>query len=400
MTVRTRVLIAGAGPVGTVAAYRLAQMGIDCIIIDPNAFCPEDMRASTFHAPTLEMMDELGVIDELLADGLKAPVYQYRNRRTGNVISLDLTEISDVTKYPYRLQCEQYKLARLLAARLDKHDHSKILFRHRLLSFEQDAEGVTAYVETPFEIMTIRCDYLIAADGASSTIRKWTGIEFEGFTYPEHFLTLSTAYPVHEHYEKLAPVSYMSDAEEWCVLLRVPTLWRVLVPARESDSDQALLSDAKKTAVFNGLVPDGSVVETYHRTLYRVHQRVAKSFRHGRVLLVGDAAHLNNPLGGFGMNSGIHDAWNLTGRLRDILLDGAAADPLLDLYDRQRRTVAREFVQAQTIRNKEMMEAARSDGKSPQEAELERIAADSELRRDYMLKQAMFQSLKREQEIQ
>lgn len=400
MTVRTRVLIAGAGPVGAVTAYRLAQMGIDCMVIEPNAFCPEDMRASTFHAPTLEMMDELGIIDELIADGLKAPVYQYRNRRTGNVISIDLTEISDVTKHPYRLQCEQYKLARMLTGKLENHDNGKVLFRHRLLSYEQDADGITAYVETPFEIMTVRCDYLIAADGASSTIRKWTGIEFEGFTYPERFLTLSTDYPVHEHYEGLAPVSYMSDAEEWCVLLRVPTLWRVLVPSRESDSDEALLSDAKKTAVFNGLVPDGDAIKTYHRTLYRVHQRVAKTFRHGRVLLVGDAAHLNNPLGGFGMNSGIHDAWNLTTKLRDILLDGAAADPLLDLYDRQRRTVAMEFVQTQTIKNKQAMEAPKGAEKSPQEVELERIASDPELRRDYMLKQAMFQSLKREQEIQ
>ncbi|HLU91585.1 MAG TPA: FAD-dependent monooxygenase, partial [Pedomonas sp.] len=100
--VRTRVLIAGAGPVGAVTAYRLAQMGIDCMVVEPNASCPEDMRASTFHAPTLEMMDELGIIDELLADGLKAPVYQYRNRRSGNVISLDLTDIADVTKHPYR----------------------------------------------------------------------------------------------------------------------------------------------------------------------------------------------------------------------------------------------------------------------------------------------------------
>ena len=401
MTTRTRVVVAGAGPVGSVAAYRLAQMGIEVILLEPNARCPEDMRASTFHPPSLDMMEEMGVLEELVANGLKAPVYQYRNRRSGNVISLDMGDIADVARHPYRLQCEQFKLARLLTGRLADHHYGRVLFHRRLLSYDQNSTGVTVHVESPQAIETYRCDYLIGADGASSTVRKWSGLEFDGFTYPERFLTLSTDYPVQEHHAGLALVNYMSDASEWCVLLRVPTLWRLLVPAHETESDAALLSDAKKTAVFDGLVPDGSSVETYHRTLYRVHQRVARSFRHGRVLLVGDAAHLNNPLGGFGMNSGIHDAWNLTGKLRAILLEGAAADPLLDRYDRQRRTVATEFVQAQTIKNKQAMEAVGEDGgKSPQERRMEKLASNLELRREYMIQQAMIRSLEREREIE
>ena len=401
MTTRTRVIVAGAGPVGSVAAYRLAQMGIDVLLLEPNTHCPEDMRASTFHPPSLDMMEAMGVLDDLVADGLKASVYQYRNRRSGNVISLDMSDIADVARHPYRLQCEQFKLARLLTGRLADHPCGQALFQHRLLSYEQDSTGVTVHVESPLAIDTYRCDYLIGADGASSTVRKWTGLQFDGFTYAERFLTLSTDYPVHEHHPGLALVNYMSDASEWCVLLRVPALWRVLVPAHETESDSTLLGDAKKTAVFDGLVPDGSSVTTYHRTLYRVHQRVARSFRHGRVLLVGDAAHLNNPLGGFGMNSGIHDAWNLTDKLRDILLEAADADALLERYDRQRRTVASEFVQAQTIRNKQAMEAATEDGaKSPQEQHMERLASDLELRREYMIQQAMIRSLEREREIE
>jgi 3-(3-hydroxy-phenyl)propionate hydroxylase len=399
MMKKTRVLIAGAGPVGAVTAYRLAQMGIDVILVEPGSHCPEDMRASTLHPPTLDMLEEMGVLEALIADGLKAPVYQYRNRSTGNVISLDMTEIGDVVRYPFRLQCEQFKLARLLTGLLAEHEHGDMRFNHRLLSYEQDGDGVTCLIEGPMAVEHIRCDYLIGADGASSTVRKLVGIGFDGFTYPERFLTLSTAYPVHAHYEGLANVSYMSDEKEWCVLLRVPGLWRVLVPSREQESDESLLSDAKKTAVFDGLVPDGAAIETHHRTLYRVHQRVAATFRVGRVLLAGDAAHLNNPLGGFGMNSGIHDAWNLTGKLRDILLDGADAERLLDHYDRQRRTVANEFVQAQTIRNKAAMEAEAGQGKSPQEAHMEVLAANPELRHEYMLQQAMVRSLERETEI-
>ena len=400
MIFRTQVLIAGGGPVGTVAAYRLAQLGIDVILLESRPDCPEDMRASTFHPPSLDMMGELGVLDDLLAQGLKAPLYQYRNRRSGNVIQLDMAEIADATAHPYRLQCEQYKLARLLAAKLDRHVHGQMLFNRRLLHIAQDADGVTVQVEGPIAIETYRCDYLIGADGANSAIRKWLGIGFDGFTYPERFLTLSTAYPVEAHFSDLANVNYMADAEEWCVLLRVPGLWRVLVPAGTDEDDAYLVSDTKKTRVFAGLIGDGAGIETYHRTVYRVHQRVAETFRRGRILLAGDAAHLNNPLGGFGMNSGIHDAWNLTAKLRDVLKDGA--DPvLLDRYDRQRRTVAAEFIQTQTIQNKAAIESAEIGGstKTAQEQKLESLLSDAEGRRDYMLRQAMILSIAREAEI-
>ncbi|WP_375194322.1 FAD-dependent oxidoreductase [Sphingobium sp.] len=399
MTIRTRILVVGAGPVGVVAAYRLAQAGIDTILLEANPDCPEDMRASTFHPPSLEMMAELGILHELEAIGLKAPVYQYRNRRSGNRVELDLGELADVTPYPYRLQCEQFKLSRLLSARLDSHPHAQVFFQRRVLNIEQDATGVTVHVESPLAIEQYRADYVIAADGANSTIRKWLGIEFEGFTYPERFLTLSSAYPIEQDIAGLAHVNYVADAQEWCVLLRVPGLWRVLVPTEDADDDRLLLSDAKKNRVFGGLLGEGVEVETYHRTLYRVHQRVAQNFRKGRVMLAGDAAHLNNPLGGFGMNSGIHDAWNLTDKLFSIILDGAEADPLLDRYERQRRTITRQFVQAQTISNKQMLEAPQAAGKTVQEEKLEKLAADADQRRDYMMRQAMILSLREEAAI-
>jgi 3-(3-hydroxy-phenyl)propionate hydroxylase len=130
--------------------------------------------------------------------------------------------------------------------------------------------------------------------------------------------------------------------------------------------------------------------------LYRVHQRVADTYRQGRVLLIGDSAHLNNPLGGFGMNSGVHDAWNLTGRLTSVLTKGADADSELDLYVRQRRTVMQEFVQAQTIRNKTALEGGTA---ASQEAVLKEVVADPAKRRDYMLNQGMVKSREREAEI-
>jgi len=393
---KTHVLVAGGGPVGAVAAFRLAAAGIDTILVEALAACPDDMRASTLHPPTLDMLSDLGVLDDLEAQGLRAPTYHYRNRRTGAIIAFDLGELADVSAHPYRLQCEQFKIARLLIGRLQALPTGSARFLHRVTGYTQDAGGVSVDLDTPDGPETIRANYLIAADGASSTIRKATGTSFTGFTYPERFLTLSTAYPIEAHFPGLAGVNYISDAAEWCVLLRVPGFWRVLVPTEASANDADLLSDAKKDAVFNGLTGgDGAGVVTAHRTVYRVHQRVAGRFHHGRVLLAGDAAHLNNPLGGFGMNSGIHDVWNLTTKL--IAAGDGVADAALARYDRQRREIAISFVQAQTIANKD---AIASGGNGDREVAMAAIARDPASRRDYLLRQSMYDSLAREAAIQ
>jgi 3-(3-hydroxy-phenyl)propionate hydroxylase len=397
---RTKILVVGAGPVGAIAAYRLAQAGLDVALLETESSNQEDMRASTLHPPTLAMLAEMGVLEELEAQGLRAPVYHYRNRRTGNVLAFDMAEISDLTPYPYRLQCEQFKITRLLTPLLAKMPNAEVHFSRRLLSFEQDADGVTAHFEAPLEIETWRADYLIGADGANSIVRKWLNVPFEGFTYPEKFLTLSTEYPLERDIPNLAGVNYVADPDEWCVLLKVPQFWRVLVPVTDDRSDEDVVSDANKTEIFTRLIGRDAAekLETAHRTIYRVHQRVAERYREGRVVLVGDAAHLNNPLGGFGMNSGVHDAWNLCNKLIAIE-NGANADAMLDLYERQRRTVMQEFVQAQTIKNKQTMESSSGDV-TAMEQELSGLLNDKEGRRAYLKKQAMLSSLEREAAIQ
>jgi 3-(3-hydroxy-phenyl)propionate hydroxylase len=389
------VIVIGAGPVGVVAAYRMVLAGIQVTLLEAQPECKEDMRASTFHPPSLEMLAELNVFETLDAQGLRAPVYHYRNRATGEIFAFDLTELADMTRFPFRLQCEQFKLSRLLVQLIDAHPNGAVHFSRRLLSFEQDAQGVTARAESLFEIETYRADYLIAADGANSVVRKWLEIPFDGFTYPEKFLTLSTTWPIETVIPNLAAVNYVADPNEWCVMLRIPSMWRVLVPA-DDEQDGELLSEAHKVKVFSRLVGTEQAVslQTAHRTIYRVHQRVARRFRAGRVFLAGDAAHLNNPLGGFGMNAGIHDVWNLTGKLIDIDHGSADADAALDLYDRQRRTVMHEFIQAQTIRNKAALEAG-SAAQSDRQREMAEILADDARRRDYLLNQAMFKSLER-----
>jgi 3-(3-hydroxy-phenyl)propionate hydroxylase len=390
---RVQVVIAGAGPVGCVAATYLAQRGIDVLLAEAGPDAARDLRASTFHPPTIEMLDELGVADRLLEMGLKAPVYHWRDRKSGEVLSFDLAEIADATRYPFRLQCEQYHLARMLAERLEQEAAAEVLFNHRLVHFEHDHGGVRVALESPNSIVGVDADYLLGADGASSIVRKWLASEFDGFTYPEKFLCLSTDTPLEQHLPNLAYVNYISDPDEWLVLLRVPTLWRVLVPADEAEENGELLSDRKKNTVFDGIMGNGASVETHHRTIYRVHQRVAKHFRKGRVMLIGDAAHLNNPLGGFGMNSGIHDAFNLCAKLVDVI-HGKLGEEVLDRFDRQRRTVTHNFTQQQTMENMELMRAGQSEAHRRRLENMRGLAKNAEKRRAYLLRQAMITSLR------
>ncbi len=398
-TERCHVVIAGAGPVGTVMATLLAQAGFDVIVLETAQDCAQDLRASTFHPPTLEMLDQIGITDMLLKRGLKAPVYHWRDRQSGEVIDFDLSEIDDVTRYPFRIQCEQYHLSRALADGLSQYANADVRFNNRLIYFAQDDDGIDIYTETMLGIDKIRADYLIGADGANSIVRKWLGIEFDGFTYPERFLCLSTNEPLEDHLPNLALVNYVSDPQEWLVLLRVPSLWRVLVPTNGELDDDTLRSDAMKNSIFDRLTGNGVQVETTHRTLYRVHQRVAKSFMEKRVLLIGDAAHLNNPLGGFGMNSGVHDAFNLFEKLEPSLKNGKGIERL-GLFDRQRRTVTHSFTQMQTKENMAYIRGGNDDAHAKKRDSMLAIKQDDAQRRAYLMRQAMFESLTQAAAIQ
>ena len=206
---RCQVVVAGAGPVGTVMATLLARAGIETILLEAGDDCAQDLRASTFHPPTLEMLDAIDITSTLLTKGLKAPVYHWRDRQSGEAIAFDLTELGDVTRYPFRIQCEQYHLSRALAAGLENQAHAEVRFGRKLLSFDDDGDGVTVFVETATEVESIRADWLIGADGANSLVRKWLGIEFDGFTYPEKFLCLTTDTELSDHLENLALVNYV-----------------------------------------------------------------------------------------------------------------------------------------------------------------------------------------------
>jgi 3-(3-hydroxy-phenyl)propionate hydroxylase len=393
MPIEERVFIAGAGPVGLVAAANLVRHGVPVTVFEAGAALAEESRASTFHPPTLDMLDEFGAAEPLIAQGLRAPKLQYRNR-AGVIATFDFGAIADATRHPFRLQCEQFKLTRILHERLAPSPLFHIAFGSRVVGVEQDDAAVHVTLDRDGLRKQHSGRWLVGADGGRSEVRRALGVAFDGFTWPERFLVVSTPFDFHSAIADLVSVSYFADPVRWHFLLEIPGLWRVMFPLAEAVSDTEASNPGFAQALLAGVVPGIANYEVAHTTLYKVHQRVAKNFRAGRVFLAGDAAHLNNPLGGMGMNGGIHDAVNLTTRLAAVW-NGSAAEAELDRYERQRRSVTLETIEKQTIANKRNLEGANPNFA----AELCRTAADPQRTRDYLLRTSMIASLARAAEL-
>ena len=384
------VIVAGCGPAGAVLALVLAHEGIPVVVLERERSLPVDLRASTFHPPTLEMLDELGVAAPMIAKGLIVDRYQYRDRRTGEVAEFDMSLIADETAFPYRLQLEQYELTRLVASALDGSPNAELRFQHEVTGFRQNADRVVVDVSLPGGTEAIAGSFLVGADGASSRVRKATGIDFAGFTYDEKFLVASTAFPFEDVLDDLSYVNYIADPDEWCVVLRTDKTWRVLWPTDPDCPDPSTyLTDAWLQAALRRLHDKPGDYDIRHRCLYDVHQRVAETYCKGRVALVGDACHINNPLGGMGMNGGIHDAVNLGAKLTAIWHGRADPATSLALYDRQRRGLAVRFIQEHTIRNKALMESTDPAVQRRRQRDLMAKASDPALAKAFITERAM-----------
>ncbi len=391
------VVIAGAGPVGLVAAAQLSRLGVPVTVLEARHELSRESRASTFHPPTLDMLDDLGMAAPLVAQGRKAPKVQYRTR-AGKFAEFDFGRLAGVTRHPYRLQCEQFKLTRIIYERLRTEPGAQLHFDSRVTHVQQDEDGVTVTLRNGASSRSLRASWLIGADGASSAVRTCCDIPFEGFTWPERFLVISTAFDFDSVLPDLASVSYVADPDQWHFYLRIPGHWRIMFPVPPGMSDAEATDPAYAERLIATLIPGASGCDISHKTLYKVHQRVASQFRRGRVLLAGDAAHINNPLGGMGMNGGIHDAINLANRLAAVWR-GDAPPSELDRYANQRRRITLETIEKQSIQNKRDLEARDPSALRAFMQRMKEIESDGNKAYEYLLKISMISSLGRAAEL-
>ncbi|MBM3528691.1 MAG: FAD-binding protein [Alphaproteobacteria bacterium] len=398
-TKSARVVIVGAGPVGMVCALSLNRSGIPVTVLEQEPAPVEDQRAASLHPSTLEMLAPLGITEKILPLGLVSSAYRFHDRVTHSVVAeFDLGLMKDEFRYPFVLQYEQYKLTDSIAAEYGNAIDFDVRFSHGVTGLSQTADGVTVVADAPDGPIEFKADYVIGCDGGRSTVRRLAEIEFEGFTYPERFIKTATSFDFGTVNPKVVFRNYFSDPVEWCNLFKVqgkrpPGLWRAIFPIPQDESDENALDPERIEARLQKFFPKSGRYDVEYVNVYGAHQRVAASFRKGRVLLAGDSAHVNNPIGGMGMNGGIHDGLNLAEKLTRVVR-GEAGDDLLDLYSRQRRHAAVKYVQAQTIANKRLMEERDPAVRKKNFDELRRTADNPETAKAYMRRAALYDSLK------
>jgi 3-(3-hydroxy-phenyl)propionate hydroxylase len=401
MSEKSRILIAGAGPVGFTVALNLARRGIAYTILEAGDRIFDDPRAGTIHPPTLEMFEESDVTRIMLEQGYTVSHYHYRDRKRGLIADFNLGVLKDDTRFPFRLMLEQHKICYILRDLLKDYADGEVLMQHRVVEVAQEGDGVAVGVESPQGRKTLRAPWLIGCDGGRSQVRKSMNVAFDGFTYEERFLVLSTRYDFGRH--GYALTNYIADPEEWCATFKVPGpdgkgMWRVVFPADATAPPAAIFAENSVQQRMQGFHPKETPYGIVHRNLYDVHQRVASRYYDGRLLIAGDAAHINNPLGGMGMNFGFHDAFNLSEKLARVLLDGES-EKIFEAYDRQRRTVAQEYLQQQSMENKRNIEQKDRSKQETFYEELRAIAADRDLLRRYLLRVAMIEGVRRARSI-
>ena len=189
------ILVAGGGPVGCIAALALARQGVPVHVFEAQPRVDDSPRAATTHAATLEMLAELGLVEEVIRRGLIEPKFRIWDRASREIIAeFDFAVLKDDTRFPYVVQCEQHKLANMEIERLRRLAHARVDFSARVMSVRQFDDRVEALVEDARGSRKIDGSYLIGADGGRSTVRKALGIAFEGYTHSERFLVLTTSF--------------------------------------------------------------------------------------------------------------------------------------------------------------------------------------------------------------
>jgi 3-(3-hydroxy-phenyl)propionate hydroxylase len=384
------ILIVGAGPVGLSLALALARAGIPAEVFEMDAELNTQIRASTFHPKTLEMFEKWGVVDEIIRHGYKVDRLQYWERLPRSLVAdFSYRAIADDTPYPYRLQCPQHIATRVLKPAVEATETGRVFMAHKFIDFTDHGTHVSARFETPTGLVERQGAYIVGADGSHSVVRKQLGIGFQGKTYEDRFLLIGSDLKTEDLLPGAAQVCYIFDPKEWVIILNLPDIVRVVFRMTDDEDEVVAMQEETLRARIRNFFGETPGYRIKTTQLYRVHQRVADTFRVGRAVLVGDSAHNNNPSGGMGMNSGIHDAANLTEKL--VRIWQGEPDAILDDYSRERRQYAVESVQLYSDQQYNNMVMSAEEERQRRNQALSGAAADAAKARAYLLRASMLE---------
>lgn len=379
------VIVVGGGPTGFVTALGLAQAGVEVCLIEAEVGINDSPRSCVYHWSMLDGLERLGIRAEAERIGYTKDDYLWLVKKTGERLEYDIGVVGKVTPYPYNIQLGQDRLAAICLARLEAMPNAAIRWRTPLAGLSQDAGGVTVRAGGPDGEIELRARWVIGADGAGSAVRKALGLSFDGMTWPERFVATNVRHDFESggYWQSTMVV----DGEWGAVIVKITRdgLWRCTFMEDAALPEASYLERIPEA--YRHLLPGTGGYELVQSSPYKMHQRCAASFRRGRVLLAGDAAHVTNPTGGFGLTTGLFDAFALWPTLAAVVLDGA--DPaLLDTWAEERRRIFLDKTSPMACVYKDFVFHACGGGAKLEEAleGMRRMVADP----DYRLERLMF----------
>lgn len=329
------VLIVGAGPTGLSLALGLARSGAGSVVLERKRQLDSHSRATLILPRTLEIFFQWGLLEAFLREGNRVPHIRLRLAPTGKqIVHFDFTDLMNNTPIPFALALSQDRTGRLLLDAVTETGMVDVRFDTEVLGWEEVVTGIKLHAKSPKGELDFLADYLVGADGAHSLVRGKLGLELEGKTYPTRALLADVRLPPEADQTEFWPA--LLD-EGLVVGIRFgPSIFRVVADAVDESVDEHTIDkhvDQLVRRLFGV-----SAAETIWRKTYHKHRRCVPKFRVGRVLLAGDAAHLNSLAGGQGMNSSIQDVHNLAWKLALATTEPEAnIDALLDSYAQERR---------------------------------------------------------------
>ncbi|GGX95597.1 FAD-dependent oxidoreductase [Massilia dura] len=343
-----RVVVVGAGPAGLFTAFGLARLGAHVTVIDAAVGINDSPRANVYLHSTIKALDNVGLLDDAKEIAALGHAFQMHFPLSGNVGTMDFRLLEGLT-YPFTLHFGQNRLAELILRHFLAFDGTAMRWNTRFIGAEQSADAVQLSVEVDGVGATMDADWVIGADGARSSVRKALGIEFEGFTWPDTFMATNLYFDFEKY--GYAASNMVAAGEDWHVIAKIDDqhLWRIAYGEDSDLSEEQRLARIRER--YRNFLPRNASFELERANSYRVHQRSANTYRKGRVLLAGDAAHATNPIGGMGFTSGVQDAQALV-RALGQLWNNEAGDDVLDFYAEERRRVFLEVANPTAIDHK------------------------------------------------